>query len=673
MTDKISADLEISAINTLRFLSGDAINQANSGHPGLPMGMAAIAYTIWTKFLKHNPNHPKWANRDRFVLSGGHGSMLLYALLHLTGYPLSLDEIKKFRQWQSLTPGHPEYGLTPGVEMTTGPLGQGFGNGVGMAIAESNLAARFNDDDHKVFDYFIYGIVTDGDLMEGISSEAASLAGHLNLGKIIYIYDDNKISIDGSTDLAFTEDRQMRFDAYGWHTQRVEDGNDVKAITAAIDAAKADKRPSLILAKTKIGFGMPNREGTADAHGIPPGADELAAAKENLNWPGKENFHIPKDALNSYRKALATGDKMEGDWRTLVDQYKAIHSENGKELERILNGDLPSDWDSEIPVFEADPKGMASRISSGKVINAIAQKLPDLIGGSADLHPSTKTFIDSSPAYSANEPAGRSIHFGVREHAMGAIVNGMSLTLGIIPFGATFFIFSDYMRPAIRLSALSGYPSIWVFTHDSIGVGEDGPTHQPVEHLAAMRAIPNLSVIRPGDANESAEAWRAAIQRRDGPTILLFTRQSLPTLDRGQYAGAEGLHQGAYVLADLGDKEPEIILMATGSELSLIVEAGKELVKQGKSLRLVSFPSWDLFEAQSADYRESVFPEKIKNRLAIETGVSQGWRKWVGDAGTTISLDRFGASAPAEILMEKFGFTAENVVKQVNHMLDSNR
>ncbi len=664
MSEEIKKGLENSAINTLRFLSADAINKANSGHPGLPMGTAAIAYTIWTQFLKHNPKNPNWANRDRFVLSGGHGSMLLYSLLHLSGYDLSLDEIKNFRQWGSLTPGHPEYGLTPGVETTTGPLGQGFANGVGMAIAESHLAAQFNSKEKIIFDYFIYAIVTDGDLMEGISSEAASLAGHLALGKLIYFYDDNQISIDGSTDLTFSEDRQKRFDAYGWHTQNVDDGNDVEAIAEAIEKAKIDERPSLIVAKTKIGFGLPTREGTAKAHGEPPGEEELRGAKENLGWPSDSDFHIPDEAMALYRNAIDQGKAAEKKWQARVEEFIAQDPKRGKELSRILAGELPENWDKEIPNFPEDEKGMATRVSSGKVINAIAPNLPELIGGSADLHPSTKTFIDSAAAYSIEHREGRSIHFGVREHAMGAIVNGMSLAPGIIPFGATFFVFSDYMRPAIRLSALSHYPSIWVFTHDSIGVGEDGPTHQPVEHLAALRAIPNLNVIRPGDANEAAEAWRAAILRRDGPTTLLFTRQSLPTLDRNDFASAQGLHKGAYVLGDLGEGDPEIILMASGSEVALIVEAGRKLEEEGRAVRLVSFPSWELFEAQSAEYKESVFPQKLSARLAVESGISQGWHQWVGDNGAMISLDRYVASAPATVLMEKLGFSVENVVAQ---------
>jgi transketolase len=662
-------NLENMAINTIRFLSADAINQANSGHPGLPMGTAALAYTLWTRFLKHNPGNPNWANRDRFVLSGGHGSMLLYSLLHLTGYELSLDEIKNFRQWQSLTPGHPEYGHTPGIENTTGPLGQGFGNGVGMAIAETILAARFNSADHKIFDYNTYAIVTDGDLMEGVTSEAASLAGHLKLGKLIYIYDDNHISIDGSTDLTFSENRQARFDAYGWHTQQVEDGNDVEAIDSAIRKAQQDDRPSLIIARTQIGFGLPNRAGTAQAHGEPPGEEEITAARKQVNWPA-EKFHVPEEALKHYRLALDLGKNHEQQWDKLVKDYVNVHTKNRSELERVLAGELPKNWDVDIPKFETDPKGMATRVSSGKVINAIADNLPDLVGGSADLHPSTKTFIDSAPAYSERDRAGRSLHYGVREHGMGAIVNGLSLAPGIIPFGATFFVFSDYMRPSIRLSALSGYPSIWVFTHDSVGVGEDGPTHQPVEHLAAMRAIPNLNVIRPADANEVAEAWKAAIFRRDGPTALALTRQSLPTLDRSKYSSAKGLHKGAYVLSDLGGDVPDLILIATGSELAITLDAGLALEKEGIKVRVVSMPSWELFEQQAATYQNEVLPPDINKRLAVETGISQGWHKWIGQDGDLITLDKYGASAPATTLMQEFGFTTENIIVKAKKLLN---
>ncbi|HLE73692.1 MAG TPA: transketolase [Anaerolineales bacterium] len=664
-----SKQLEQQAINTLRFLSADAVQHADSGHPGLPMGAAPMAYALWTRHLRHNPHDPSWPNRDRFVLSGGHGSMLLYSLLHLTGYDLSLEEIKRFRQWGSKTPGHPEYWVSPGVETSTGPLGQGFANAVGMAIGQATLGARFNRLGHSLFDYFVYVIVTDGDLMEGISSETASLAGHLKLGKLIFLYDDNNVSIDGSTNLTFTEDVGARFAAYGWHVQHVADGNDVEGIDAAIQTAKADPRPSLICVRTVIGYGLPTKAGTGKAHGEPPGVEELEGAKKNLGWPLEPWFLIPGEVLEFYREAIERGRNLETEWQARVAAHRQAHSQLADELQRVLDGALPEAWDGDLPVFPADAKGMATRLSSGKVINAIAGKLPDLIGGSADLHPSTKTFIDSAPDFQAATPQGRSIHFGVREHAMGGIVNGMNLTPGVIAFGATFLIFSDYMRAALRLSALSPYPSIWVFTHDSVALGEDGPTHQPVEHLAALRAMPNMVVIRPADANETREAWVAAIRRRNGPTALILTRQNLPTLNRKEFAPAKGLHKGAYVLADLGKRAPQIILMATGSEVQLIIAAGKRLAASGRGVRLVSFPSWELFEAQTKRYRETVLPPRINLRLAVEAGVAQGWERWVGERGAVISLERYGASAPGEVAMRKLGFSVENVFKHARALL----
>jgi len=664
-----SKQLEQQAINTLRFLSADAVQHADSGHPGLPMGAAPMAYALWTRHLRHNPHDPSWPDRDRFVLSGGHGSMLLYSLLHLTGYDLSLEEIKRFRQWGSKTPGHPEYWVSPGVETSTGPLGQGFANAVGMAIGQATLGARFNRLGHSLFDYFVYVIVTDGDLMEGISSETASLAGHLKLGKLIFLYDDNNVSIDGSTNLTFTEDVGARFAAYGWHVQHVADGNDVEGIDAAIQTAKADPRPSLICVRTVIGYGLPTKAGTGKAHGEPPGVEELERAKKSLGWPLEPWFLIPGEVLEFYREAIERGRNLETEWQARVAAHRQAHSQLADELQRVLDGALPEAWDGDLPVFPADAKGMATRLSSGKVINAIAGKLPDLIGGSADLHPSTKTFIDSAPDFQAATPQGRSIHFGVREHAMGGIVNGMNLTPGVIAFGATFLIFSDYMRAALRLSALSPYPSIWVFTHDSVALGEDGPTHQPVEHLAALRAMPNMVVIRPADANETREAWVAAIRRRNGPTALILTRQNLPTLNRKEFAPAKGLHKGAYVLADLGKRAPQIILMATGSEVQLIIAAGKRLAASGRGVRLVSFPSWELFEAQTKRYRETVLPPRINLRLAVEAGVAQGWERWVGERGAVISLERYGASAPGEVAMRKLGFSVENVFKHARALL----
>ena len=651
-------NLQNSSINALRFLSADGVQKANSGHPGLPMGAAAMAFTIWTRHLRHSPRNPQWMGRDRFILSGGHGSMLLYSLLYLTGYDLPLEQLQNFRQWESLTPGHPEYGLTPGVEVTTGPLGQGFANGVGMAIAASHLAATFNKPGHEIFDTYIYAIVTDGDLMEGVASEAASLAGHLSLGRLIYLYDDNHISIDGSTDLAFTEDRAKRFEAYGWHVQRVDDGNDVEAIDTAIKAAKTDPRPSIIMCRTTIGFGAPNRQGTSKAHGEPLGDEELNAAKENLGWEKEPRFFIPEDVLAFYRKAVDRGRELEADWKMRREAYARLFPDLGIELLRRLNGDLPEGWESALPTFPVDAKGMATRAASGKVINALAPKLPELIGGSADLAPSNNTKIDGSPAFQKDSYAGRNFHFGVREHAMGSVLNGMSVFGGVIPYGATFLVFADYMRASIRLAALSHYPSIFIFTHDSIGLGEDGPTHQPVEHLMSLRLIPNLVVIRPADANETAQAWKVAISRRNGPTVLVLTRQNLPTLDTPAL-----VEKGAYVLKDFGT--PEILLMASGSEVSLALEAAQKLAEEGKGVRVVSFPSWELFEKQDEAYRESVLPKSLQKRLAVEAGSTLGWERY---AKSVIGIDRFGASAPYKVIFEKLGLTVENVVAKAKKL-----
>jgi transketolase len=670
---KISKELEQKAINTIRFLAADAVQKANSGHPGLPMGAAAMAYTLWTRHLRFNPRNPKWPGRDRFILSGGHGSALLYALLYLTGYDLPIEQVMNFRQWGSLTPGHPEYGLTPGVEVTTGPLGQGFANGVGMAIAEAHLAAEFNQPGFDVVNHNIYGIVTDGDLMEGVASEAASLAGHLSLGKIIYLYDDNHISIDGSTELAFTEDRALRFKSYGWHVQVVSNGNDVEAVDKAIAKAKKDPRPSLIACRTHIGFGLPTRQDSAKAHGEPPGQEELDGAKKNLGWPLEPKFYVPDDVLEFYRKAVKRGERAESLWHKRLKTYLAEYTQLDTELERRLMGRLPEKWDADLPVFPADSKGMATRSASGKVINALAQHLPELLGGSADLTPSNDTWIKDIADFQKHTPEGRNFHFGVREHAMGSIVNGMAVHGGVIPYCGTFLVFSDYMRPAVRISALSHYPSIWIYTHDSIGLGEDGPTHQPVEHLAALRAIPHLVVVRPADANEVAEAWKLAISRRNGPTTLILSRQAIPVFDRSIYAPADGLHKGAYVLADMGDFEPEIILMASGSEVSLITEAGIRLASEGVNVRLVSFPSWELFESQDTAYQNQVLPAAIKSRLSVEAGVSQGWERWVGATGESISVERFGASAPYKVIFENYGFTVENITQRAHQLLIKNK
>jgi transketolase len=666
---EVNLDLQNRAINTIRFLSADAVQKANSGHPGLPMGCAAIAYTLWMRHLKVNPNNPIWPDRDRFILSGGHGSMLLYSMLYLSGFDLPLEELKQFRQWGSRTPGHPEWGITPGVETTTGPLGQGFANGVGMAIAEAHLAAEFDQPGHTIVDHYTYAIVTDGDLMEGITSEAASLAGHLKLGKLIYIYDDNRITIEGSTDIAFTEDRGARFAAYGWHVSYVKNGNDVEEIDRALQEAKKDPRPSLIICRTHIGFGLPTRQDTEKAHGEAPGMEELNGAKQKLGWPLEPSFYIPEDVLAHFREIFTRGKLQEKEWNDKVKRYTSAFPQLAAEFDRRINERLLSGWDIDLPVFPVDLKGIASRQSSYLLINAIAAKLPELIGGSADLSSSNKTWIDSSIAFQSGTPLGRDFHFGIREHAMGAIVNGLALHKGVIPFGSTFLVFSDYLRPAIRISALSAIPSIWVFTHDSIGLGEDGPTHQPVEHLAALRAIPGLNVIRPADANEVRVAWKFAIENRKGPTVLALSRQNLPTVDRSIFAPAENLTKGAYVLTDLGTGKPEIILMASGSEVGLIFTAGNQLAAEGRSVRIISFPSWELFAAQPEEYQESVLPKAIKKRLSVEAAISMGWRRWVGDEGKIIALDRYAQSAPGEILFKEYGFTIENVLNQSRELL----
>jgi transketolase len=594
--------------------------------------------------------------------------MLLYSLLHLTGYDVSLEDLKDFRQMGCRTPGHPENFCTPGVEVTTGPLGQGLGNTIGMAIAEAHLAAIFNRPDFNLIDHFIYGIVTDGDLMEGISSEAASLAGHLRLGKIVLLYDDNLISIDGSTELTFSEDRIARFEAFGWHVQRVAEGNNVDAIDQAIQMAKKDPRPSLIAVRTNIGYGLPTRQDTAKAHGEPAGVEELAGAKKKLNWPREPDFYIPDEVLEHYRLIGQHGGKKEEEWNSLFDDYSKSHPDLASEFSRRMKGELAEKWDDGLPVFQPTDGPIATRAASGKTINNLALKLPEMIGGSADLTPSNKTWIDGSPSFQADSLEGRNIHYGVREHAMAAAVNGMAAHGGVIPYSGTFLMFSDYMRPSIRLSALSKHRSIWVFTHDSIGVGEDGPTHQPVEQIASLRAIPGLTVIRPGDANEVVEAWKIAISNIDRPTLLAFTRQKIAILDRNKYAPASGVQKGAYVLADLG-KNPEIILMASGSEVPLIVEVGEKLAADGVNVRLVSFPSWELFENQSQGYRDSVLPPKIRKRLAVEAGVSQGWTKWIGDDGDMHSVDKFGSSAPSKVVFEKYGFTVDNILDKARKLI----
>jgi transketolase len=678
------SDFDHLCINTIRFLSIDAVQKANSGHPGMPMGAAPMAYILWGRFLNHNPANPSWFNRDRFVLSAGHASMLLYSLLHLTGYDLPMDEIKRFRQWQSKTPGHPERGHTPGVEITTGPLGQGFGNGVGMAVAEAHLAARYNRPGFDVIDHFTYGIVSDGDLMEGVAAEAASLAGHLRLGKLIYFYDDNRITLAATTDLTFTEDRAQRFAAYGWHVQTVTDGNDLEAIHGALDAAKstADK-PSLIIVRTHIGFGSPHKQDTFEAHGSPLGEDEVRLTKENMGWPTEPKFFIPEDALRHFRQALQRGKEAELTWDAMLSAYARRYPDLAEELRRAIKGRLPEDWDANFPPFPADPKGMSSRVASGKVMNAIAPRLPLLVGGSADLNPSTLTALNGMGNFESSEMqpadrqgtvggewgyAGRNFHFGIREHAMASALNGIAAHGGLIPFGATFFTFSDYLRPSLRLAALMGLHVIHVFTHDSIALGEDGPTHQPVEHLAALRAVPNLLVIRPGDANETAVAWQVALESA-GPVALILSRQNIPTLDRNRYAPAEGLRRGAYVVAHTAGGKPDLILIATGSELHLALAAQDELAKQDIHASVVSMPSWELFDKQPQEYRDSVLPPLVTKRLAIEAGSTLGWHRYVGDGGDILGVDRFGTSAPGEIVLREYGFTIENVCRMALTLL----
>jgi len=664
--ENTNTELDQLCINTIRTLSLDAVQKAQSGHPGLPLGAAPMAYVLWTRFLRHNPDNPKWENRDRFLLSAGHGSMLLYSLLHLTGYDLPLDELKNFRQWGSKTPGHPEYGLTPGVEITTGPLGQGFANGVGMAMGAAHLAAKFNKEDFPLIDHYVYAIVSDGDLMEGVASEAASLAGHLKLGKLIYLYDDNQVTIEGFTSLAFTEDVPKRFEAYGWHTQTVKDGNNLDDIEAAIRAAQAvTDQPSLISIKTVIGYGMPT-QGTRKAHSDAPGEEAVRETKKHLGWPEDKQFFIPEEALAHFREAVDRGVQLEADWRALVDKYAETHPEEGKTWRTTMSGELPDGWEDHLPKFE-DGKPVATRVASGEVINALAQVMPMLIGGSADLGVSNNTDIKDGGSFEADNYGGRILHFGVREHAMGSTLTGISLNGGLIPYGGTFMTFSDYMRPAIRLAALSEVQVIYVFTHDSVGLGEDGPTHQPIEHLAALRAIPHLFVIRPADPAEVSEAWRIAILRRNAPTALALTRQKVPVIDRKQFGKAEGLRRGAYVLADA--EAPQLILIATGSEVSLALEARGKLQEAGVQTRVVSMPCWELFEEQSQDYRDQVLPPAISARLAIEAGVRQGWDRYVGPAGDVIALDRFGASAPGDVALRELGYNLENVIAHARALI----
>jgi transketolase len=676
---QMSAALDTLCVNTIRMLALDAVQKAESGHPGLPLGCAPLAYLLWTRFLRYNPKNPKWANRDRFLLSAGHGSMLLYALLYLTGYELSLEELKNFRQWGSKTPGHPENILTPGIEITTGPLGQGFANGVGMGIGAAHLGARFNKPEFPIIDHYVYAICSDGDLMEGVASEAASLAGHLKLGKLIYFYDDNHVTIEGFTDLAFTENVPQRFEAYGWHTSIVEDGNNLDEIDRAIrDAQSVADKPSLICVKTTIGYGMPTA-GTRKAHSDAPGEEAVRETKKHLGWPEDKTFYVPDEALQHFRQAIERGAQYEKEWNELVAKYAEKNPELSEGWRTTMSGELPANWEEHLPKFE-DAKPMATRQASGEIINAIAPYMPMLIGGSADLAPSNNTDIKDGGSFQPGSYDGRILHFGVREHAMGACLTGISLNGGLIPYGGTFMCFSDYMKPAIRLAAISEVQVIYVFTHDSIGLGEDGPTHQPIEQLAGLRAIPRLFVIRPADAHETREAWRLAISRRESPTALVLTRQKLPVIERQmRYSSAEGVRRGAYIIAEAEKQNetksersavtPDLMLLATGSEVSLALEARDVLQAEGIATRVVAMPCWELFEEQSVEYRREVLPPSVTARLSIEAAARLGWDRYVGPEGDCICIDRFGASAPGDVALRELGFNVDNVVKHARSLV----
>ncbi len=658
------------AINTIRFLSADAVQNANSGHAGQPMGSAAIAYTLFSKHLKFNPANPNWADRDRFILSAGHGSMLLYSLFYLTGYEeMTMEQLKQFRQPNSLTPGHPEYKHTAGVETTTGPLGQGLAVAVGMAMAEAHLAAVYNKDNHKVVDHYTYVIAGDGDLMEGITSEASSLAGHLGLGKLICFYDDNRVTIDGGTEITFTEDRAKRYEAYGWQVLHVEDGNNVEEIDQAIIKAKADPRPSLIICRTVLGYGYPTWQGLSEAHSGIPSDEELAGAKEALGYPVEPKFFVDEEVLAHYREALPKGKEAEARWESTLEDYSQNYADLAAQFKRVISGKLPENWQEVLPTFEPSVKGLATRSASNKIINALAGVIPELVGGSADLSGSNSTTIKDTLSFQKDSYKGRNVNYGVREHAMGAINNGLNQHGGLISFSATFLVFSDYLRPTIRISALSATGSIWIFSHDSILLGEDGPTHQPIEHLTSLRSMPNLVTLRPADANETAVAWKIAIERRDAPTVLALTRQPVPTFDRTKFASASGTEKGAYVMADLGPAPIKLIMMATGSEVELIVKAAEILAEEGVGVRVISFPSWRLFEAQPQEYQDQVLLPEVKARLAVEAGTSLGWYKWVGPEGKMITLDRFGASAPNDFLFKEYGFNVENVLEKSRELL----
>lgn len=667
--DPKSRDIETLGINTIRLLSADAVQKANSGHPGTPIALAPMAHILWKDVLNYNPKNPDWANRDRFILSAGHACMLQYSILYLTGYDISLDDIKNFRQLNSKTAGHPEYGLCPGIDVTTGPLGAGFANGVGFAIGQKHLAARYNKPGFDLFNYHIYAICSDGDMMEGVTSEAASLAGHLELGNLIYLYDDNHISIEGSTDMSFNENVEKRFEAYGWHVQHVDDVNDINALSLALVNAKAEtQKPSLIRVRSLIAYGSPNKSGTAGSHGAPLGVDEMKLVKEFFGWDPDKSFVVPEEVLAYYRDKGKRGIATEEKWNKLYSDYKEKFPELAAEFETAFNGGLPKGWDADLPVFKADAGKMATRQASGKVLNAIAAKLPNLMGGAADLSPSTETNLKEFDSFTSENRGGRNFHFGIREHAMGSAINGMALTKGIIPFGATFLIFSEYMRPPIRLAAIMKINSIFVYTHDSIGLGEDGTTHQPVEQLISLRSIPNNTVIRPADANETAQAWKFAVEHKGGPIVLVFTRQGLPIIDQDKYGKATELVKGAYILSE-PETKPELILIGTGSEVALAMSAQAKLKEEGIAARVVSMPSWELFEKQDAAYKEKVLPKMLKKRLAIEAGSPLGWHKYVTDEGDTVTMHGFGESAPAEELYKVFGFTVENVVKKAKAVL----
>lgn len=663
-------ELDALCINTLRFLAVDAVEKAKSGHPGLPLGSAPMAYVLWDRFMRFNPKDPLWPNRDRYVLSAGHGCALLYSLLHVTGFDLSMDELKRFRQWESITPGHPEYGKTPGVEATTGPLGQGLANAVGMAVAEKALAARFNRPGFDIVDHDIYVEASDGDLMEGISSEAASLAGHLGLGKLIVLYADNKISIEGATDLAFTEYRRARFDAFHWHTLEVFDGNDLDELHRAIESARSEKdRPSFIDVHSHLGYGSPNKQDSASAHGEPLGAEETRLTKQNLGWPQEPTFYIPDEAREHFREAIKRGEVLQRQWESTFKEYSEKFPDLAAEFGRVMRQELPADWDRDLPEFKPDEGALATRAASGKALNAIAKNVPELMGGSADLAPSTNTLIQGARDFGRDSTEGRNMHFGVREHSMGAILNGISLHRGLIPYGATFLIFSDYMRPPMRLAAMSHLHVIYVFTHDSIGLGEDGPTHEPVEQLLGLRSIPNMVVIRPADANETAAAWKVALERK-GPVALALTRQKLPILDLNFYPQIRnGVALGGYILADPPAEEPSLVLVATGSEVHPTLEAGEKLISEGIMVRMVSFPSWSLFREQPQEYQSQIFPQGIPI-LAVEAGVSLGWKPYIGTGVEVVAVDRFGASAPGNVVMHEYGFSADNIYKRALEMLN---